>query len=124
MSSLLRTLLFVVFPAFLLGQPTITTASPLPSGTVGSPYSTTLTGSGGSGAYLWSVGAGALPAVLTLDQNTGVISGTPNTAGTFNFIVLLQDRQTQQSTNKAFSLTVIAPLTITTASPLPYGTAG
>ena len=45
----------------------ITTSSPLPTGTVGVNYSQTLRASGGSGQYSWSVSAGALPGGLSLN---------------------------------------------------------
>jgi hypothetical protein len=45
---------------------------------IGRPFSTTLTASGGKQPYKWSLATGAsLPAGLTLDAATGVISGTP-----------------------------------------------
>jgi hypothetical protein len=65
--------------------------STLPNGTVGLAYSQTLTFSiGGYGEIGWSIPAGALPDGLTLTPggpNGGRISGTPATAGTFNFTV-------------------------------------
>ena len=54
--------------------PTITTAS-LPSGTVGTEYSTTLAAEG-TAPITWSVSSGSLPEGLSLDAGTGVISGT------------------------------------------------
>jgi hypothetical protein len=57
---------------------TITTAA-LPSGTVGTSYSQTLTASGGTPGYNWSIVSGSLPAGLTLSGAT--ISGTPTKAG-------------------------------------------
>ena len=98
---------------------TITTASPLPNATVGSAYSQTFVAIGGTSPYTWSISAGAPPPGLALSA-AGVLSGTPTQAGTFSFTVRVADAA-NASTTKAFTLTVnAAPLTITTASPLPY----
>jgi len=68
----------------------ITTASPLPLGAMGQPYSVQLEATGGTPPYSWSVTAGGLPAGLLLNANTGVISGTPSAAGTFGFTIQVQ----------------------------------
>ncbi len=62
----------------------------LPSGTAGTQYSQTLTGSGGSAPYIFSVISGALPNGLTLSA-AGVLSGTPTAFGSFNFTVRASD---------------------------------
>jgi len=41
------------------------------------PYSNTLTVTGGTGPYNWTITSGALPTGLTLNASTGLISGTP-----------------------------------------------
>jgi hypothetical protein len=72
------------------GSCSISTAS-LSAGTVGTAYSATLQASGGTAPYAWSVSSGTLPAGLTLNSSTGVISGTPTTAQTYNFSVQAND---------------------------------
>jgi hypothetical protein len=102
--------------------PTITTAS-LPNGTVGTAYNQTLAATGNT-PITWSI-EGTLPGGLSIVSATGVISGTPTTAGTSNFTV--KATNTAGSGTKALSITITsgssqgtAP-TITTAS-LPGGT--
>ncbi len=57
----------------------------LPSGEVGTPYSATVSVSGGKAAYNFTLSWGALPAGLALSSSVGLISGTPMQAGTFSF---------------------------------------
>lgn len=61
------------------------------TGVVGQPYSSTLSVSGGVAPYKFYVISGSLPAGLTLNQNTGVISGTPTSAGYRDFIIKVVD---------------------------------
>jgi photosystem II stability/assembly factor-like uncharacterized protein len=71
--------------------PTITVnPATLPVGTVGTPYNQTLTATGGTTPYSFAVTSGALPPGLTL-SSTGVLSGTPTTAGPFTFTVTATD---------------------------------
>lgn len=66
----------------------IATASPLPNGNVGSPYSQVLDGSSIPGSLTWSVSVGVLPDGLSLDASTGEIAGTPTTDVIDTFTVL------------------------------------
>lgn len=70
------------------GCPTITfTPSALADGVVGVFYSEVIAASGGTGPYSFTVTAGDLPPGLALDPNSGVISGTPNTPGIYQFTI-------------------------------------
>src|SRR5438046_3495531 len=65
------------------------TTSQLPGGTVGSSYSTTLSASGGTPPYSWSVSSDTLPTGLSL-SSSGTLSGTPTVAGSFPFTVAVK----------------------------------
>ena len=66
-------------------SPAITSGTPT-AATAGTPYSFTVT-STGTPAPTYTVTSGALPAGLTLNGTTGVISGTPTTPGSSTFTV-------------------------------------
>jgi LPXTG-motif cell wall-anchored protein len=81
--------------------PKITTTS-LPDGKEYTAYNETLQAD--NDPTQWSVTSGSLPAELTLDTSTGVISGTPTAADTYNFTVTATNGNGSDS--KAFTLTV------------------
>ena len=85
--------------------PTITTSSPLPSGTVNTAYSVTLQATGGTTPYSWSTVSGSLPTGLNLASSTGTISGTPTTANTYSFRVHVTSANSLFS-EKDFSMTI------------------
>ena len=92
--------------------PTITTDT-LPDGKVGAVYRHTLTADGTT-PIRWSVenGNGVLPAGLSLNADTGEISGTPTADGTAKFTV--------KATNSAGSNTKELSITITKAAPAEH----
>jgi parvulin-like peptidyl-prolyl isomerase len=71
--------------------PVSVTTSSMPDGQVGVKYIQVLEAQGEDNSYKWSIVAGSLPAGLTLADVTGVISGTPTTAGTFSFTLQVDD---------------------------------
>ncbi|MEU7617492.1 fibronectin type III domain-containing protein [Micromonospora rifamycinica] len=64
---------------------------PPPPGDVNVIYSDQLTVTGGTGPFTWSVSTGSLPPGLTLNPTTGLLSGIPSTAGSFDFTVQVTD---------------------------------
>ena len=78
-----------------------------------------LNSTGGSGSYVYSISSGNLPPGLSLSQG-GLISGTLNAAGTYNFTVFVFSSSggTTSTGSKSFSIGVPQ---ITTSSPLPPG---
>ena len=63
----------------------------LPAGIVNTPYNQTITASGGSAPYSFTMTAGTLPTGLSPITAGGVIAGTPTTAGTFTFTITATD---------------------------------
>src|SRR5208282_1024225 len=61
--------------------PSITTTS-LAAATAGTAYNTTLVEAGGTSPYTWTVTPATLPAGLSLNSSTGVISGMPTGGST------------------------------------------
>jgi hypothetical protein len=98
--------------------PTIATSS-LGKGTVGQPYSATLSAGGGATPYTWSISSGSLPAGLSLNSATGTITGTPTAAGSSTVGVTLTDSSTPSAATatRTFTLAVNpAKLQVTTIS--------
>jgi hypothetical protein len=106
----------------------ITVAAPLgistmglPDGVDGTQYSQALSASGGTAPYTWSVSSGSLPAGLSLDSASGLITGTPSKAGTATFTVKAIDAGNPARTaSQALTLTVV-PALVGTSSSLPPG---
>ncbi len=99
----------------------VSTPSPLPSGKVNSNYSFSMVAGGGTPPYTW-ISNNTTPG-LTF-SSAGVLSGTPTTAGTYNFSVQVTDSVAATATAQ-LQLTVNPPaLAIVTTSPLPAGQIG
>ena len=94
------------FTINIIAKLTILNESASP-GTVGTPYSLQLTASGG-GTQTWSVQSGALPPGLTLDPVSGLLAGTPTTAGSYQFVAFVKDPK--RSDSKTLTIDVRDPL--------------
>ena len=117
----------------VLPAPTVLTLNCNPTSgpvRVGTPYSASCTASGGTASFSWST-AGALPAGLSLNPSgtTATISGTPTSAGPYNYTVNVSDSGSPvQTANLTYSGNVLpAPTVLTlncnpTTGPVRVGT--
>jgi hypothetical protein len=82
-------------------------AQTLPTATDGTPYTATLTRTGGAGPFTWSLIDGAVPDSLELSPN-GVISGIVEDGGVWNFTVQVTDSTypVPQSATRDLSITI------------------
>jgi hypothetical protein len=103
--------------------PLAVTTTSLPTGEVGVAYSATLSASGGTPPYQWSIKSGALAAGLSLSAS-GSISGTPTATSAAPVTFEVQDSSAPVLTQSAtLPLTVNAALAVTTTS-LPAAQVG
>lgn len=111
--------------SLVVNGPLSITPSSLPTAILNSAYSQTLTASGGVTPYSYTISAGSLPIGLSLDSATGVLSGTPTTANTYNFTVTATDSNypSTESGSQSYSLVVSGALPISPSS-LPAATVG
>ena len=92
---------FTVAPALTLATPTTGL-----SGTYNSQYSLALVDAGGAGTNSFTITAGALPAGLTLDAGTGLISGTPSVVGGSAVTVTVTDANGATANTGSFTIAV------------------
>jgi large repetitive protein len=85
-------------------------------GTVGQPYSLQMTATVPE-AKTWTVNSGTLPPGLALDANTGLISGTPTSAGQYDFQVLAKMNGDPRSDSKNLAIVVRDPVSIVASDP-------
>jgi uncharacterized repeat protein (TIGR03803 family) len=101
------------------GTITVSPAS-LPDGAVNAPYSQTISASGGTEPYAFSVTAGGLPVGLTLSQ-AGALSGTPTQGGSFTFTVTATDSSNCPGTRQ-YTFYICPQITLSPSPPLANGT--
>jgi len=88
--------------------------STLPAGQTSTAYNLQLSATGGSNLS-WSVNSGSLPAGLTLNPSSGLISGTPTSAGDSTFQVKVSDGS--RSDVQTYTLSVVNKLQVSGAAP-------
>jgi hypothetical protein len=95
-------------------SPSISTTT-VPNGTTGTAYTTSITATGGTAPYTWSVSSGTLPAGLALGTSTTnsvTISGTPNSAQQgASFTMQVKDSAAKTAT-KAFTMNITSTISV------------
>jgi hypothetical protein len=89
------------------------------NGAVGVSYNATLTAEGGATPYTWGIYKGTLPAGLSLDSDTGIISGVPTASGDSTFTAKVSENSTPVKSDKQqYTITIAASgaLIITTVN--------
>jgi uncharacterized repeat protein (TIGR03803 family) len=103
---------FELTPSSSSSSPTITTTS-LPSWTVNAAgYSQTISATGGTGSLTFS-STGTVPPGLTL-SSSGVLTGTPTTAGNYSFTVTATDTASNTG-SQAFTVVINPAVTLPTS---------
>src|SRR5581483_7216826 len=100
-------------------NPVTVTCVTVTTGQVGTPYSSSVSASGGTAPYTYSIASGALPDGLTLNATTGAITGTPTAFGAFNFTIKATDSTSGTALTATSNCTIIiapAPLKFTCAA--------
>src|SRR5205807_4769610 len=93
------------------------TTSFLPNAQSGSQFQTGITAGGGVQPYHWSIPSGTLPSGLSLNADTGVLSGNASQVGQFDFNAQVSDSSPKpQITMKPLILVVAALQVIPTWS--------
>jgi len=99
--------------AIVVSSLAFTTTSPLPPATTGIAYSDTITATGGTPPYTFSVATGSsLPSGFTLDPTSGTLSNAdPTVQGTFTFSITVTDSTTPTaaSITQSFTLVIAGP---------------
>ncbi|MFL6429504.1 MAG: putative Ig domain-containing protein [Acidobacteriaceae bacterium] len=100
----------------------VTTAS-LSQGQISVVYSATLSATGGTAPYNWSIKSGSLPAGLSLGA-AGAITGTPTAAGASSFVAQVTDSKSASAISGNLSIAVTGGALQITTITAPTGTVG
>jgi len=102
----------------------LTPASPALTATYGASSSIVFGSSGGSAPRTLSL-TGALPAGISFDATSGVLSGTPTVTGSFPFTVTVTDGSLTPATlSRNYTLTIAAVTVVVSPATLPGGVMG
>ena len=98
-----------------VANPLIISTTNAADGVRGTVYAQAFGASGGTAPYTWSQLSGTIPPGLTLNPTSALLAGTPTQSGTFSFTLQVRD-SLGQTVSKAFTITIIDPLAISTGN--------
>jgi hypothetical protein len=97
----------------------------LTAGLTGVDYNTQLLYSGGRAPVRWGMVSGSLPQGLSLNTDTGAISGRPVTVGVSTFVVRVIDSENTSAISNALNITItLGPLGVINTGNQPTGSTG
>jgi hypothetical protein len=97
---------------------TLTLACPASTAQIGAPYSSSLIASGGVPPYIYEGISGGVPGIGSLNTTTGLVTGTPTQAGTFDWEFGVTD-SVGDTANTGSQCTVTVTPSLPTACLLP-----
>ncbi len=105
----------------------LTVSGSMPAATIGLAYASTVQVTGGIAPYQFGIVYGTMPAGLSLDPNTGTISGTALTVGSYLFSVSASDAKGDYGDHR-FTVTVVkgtgGTVSVTVSPASAYMTSG
>ncbi len=69
--------------------------------------------SGGTEPYSYAITAGALPSGLSINESTGIVTGTPTEGGNFDFTVTVTDSSTPTPLTASVECSILVTVTPT-----------
>lgn len=104
-------------------NPLSVSTTSLSQGQITVAYSATLSATGGTAPYSWTVKSGSLPAGLSL-STAGAISGTPTAAGASTFVAQVTDSKSASAASGNLSIAISGGMLTITTTTAPTGTVG
>lgn len=90
----------------------------------GAAYGGSITGTGGTAPYTYTVFSGALPTGLSLNASTGAITGVPTTDGSYAFVIRVTDAAAAVVNTGTLTINVAVAVSITDANAVKAAVSG
>lgn len=99
------------FNVIVTDYPTLSITTPTTgiTGTRGSSYSLAISASGGSSETYTFTTSSSLPPGISLDANSGVLSGTPTASGDYAIVITVTDSASNSVSTSSFVISISSP---------------